>query len=161
MNNIYTVGGMLNSSWTKKFIWWRHISCWWLFDQWDPSTATPMEGVCRPQHPCWKINLIWSHSVRVSWSANELFSRSSCMYVCMYLPNPTATARMWHKASNMDVIMYVRAHVCLSVCLRTCVCVCADTKGKKIPHILKFSNDLKTKFKWRWHDDVCMTSVLH
>ena len=35
--------------------------------------------VCEPQGViCWKINLIWSHSMRVSWSASELFTQPSC-----------------------------------------------------------------------------------
>ena len=50
-----------------------------LFDQWDPSTATLMEEVCGLQ---WVIilrnkNLIWSHSMRISWSDLELFSQLS------------------------------------------------------------------------------------
>ena len=45
------------------------------FDQWDPSTATLMEIVCGSQGKlCWKINLIWSHSLRVSWSTYKLLA---------------------------------------------------------------------------------------
>ena len=45
-------------------------------DQWDPSTATVMEEVCGAQRGlCWKINLIWSYSMKVSWSGYELFSK--------------------------------------------------------------------------------------
>ena len=44
--------------------------------QWDSSTATPMEEVCELQGgQFWKINFIWSYSMRVSQSANELFCR--------------------------------------------------------------------------------------
>ena len=47
------------------------------FYQWDPSTATLTEEVYGPQGGlCWKINLIWSHSMTVSRSAYELFSWS-------------------------------------------------------------------------------------
>ena len=47
------------------------------FYQWDLSNATPIEEVCGPQKElCWKINVIWSHSMRVSQSAHELFSQS-------------------------------------------------------------------------------------
>ena len=36
------------------------------FDQWDPSTEILMEKLYRPQGGlCWKINLIWSDSMRV------------------------------------------------------------------------------------------------
>ena len=46
------------------------------FDQWDPRTSTPMEDMCGLQGwLCWKINLILSHFMRVSWSAYEPFSR--------------------------------------------------------------------------------------
>ena len=42
----------------------------------DPSTETLMEQVCRLQRElCWKINLIWSHSMRQSCSAYELFTQ--------------------------------------------------------------------------------------
>ena len=44
------------------------------FNQWDPSTATAMKEVCGLQSGLyWKINHIWSHSMRVSWLAYELF----------------------------------------------------------------------------------------
>ena len=37
-------------------------------NQWDPSTTTPMKEVCEPQGGlCQKLNLMWSHSMRVSW----------------------------------------------------------------------------------------------
>ena len=37
-----------------------------LFDQWNLSTATPIEKVSKLQEiVCWKINFIWSHSMRV------------------------------------------------------------------------------------------------
>ena len=45
------------------------------FDQWDPSTLTLMEEMGGLYGKLfWKINLIWSHSMRVSWSAYELCS---------------------------------------------------------------------------------------
>ena len=40
------------------------------FEKWDLSTATLIREVYEPQ----KINLIWSHFMRVSWSAYELFN---------------------------------------------------------------------------------------
>ena len=47
------------------------------FYQWDPKTATPMEEMCRLQERlCWKINLIWSHFMRVSWAAYEFFQQT-------------------------------------------------------------------------------------
>ena len=56
------------------------------FDQLDPTTATPMEEVCEPQGElCLKINLIWSHFMRISWSANELFSYLSSSLYCYSL----------------------------------------------------------------------------
>ena len=40
------------------------------FYQWGSSTLTPMEEVCCLQGWLyWKINLIWSYSIRVPWSA--------------------------------------------------------------------------------------------
>ena len=61
--------------WAKKFIWCCHICCWgFFFYQCDASTATPMEAVCYPRGGLvWKINLIWSHSMRISRSVYELF----------------------------------------------------------------------------------------
>ena len=32
-----------------------------------------------------KINLIWLHSMKISWSAFELFSLPSCLCVCIYI----------------------------------------------------------------------------
>ena len=69
---IYIYENGLKSSLAEKVIWWRHICYWWLF--W-PSIAKPVEDVRRLQRVlCWKIIFIWSHSMRVSWSAYELFS---------------------------------------------------------------------------------------
>ena len=66
--------GGLKSSEAEKFIWARHIFCWWLFYQWDPSTATPIEEVREVQRGlCLKILM------RVSWSAYELFSWPSLL----------------------------------------------------------------------------------
>ena len=49
-----------------------------IFYQWDPSTTILTEEMCGSQRgPCWKTDLIWSHSMRVSWSAYELFSQPS------------------------------------------------------------------------------------
>ena len=46
------------------------------FYQWDPSTTTPIKEVYGLQVGlCWKINLIWSHSMGVFWSAYELLSQ--------------------------------------------------------------------------------------
>ena len=57
-------------------------------DQWAPSTAAPMEKLCEPQEGLgWKINLIWSHSMWISWSAYELFSQPSYT-VCIHLNHP-------------------------------------------------------------------------
>ena len=69
-----------------KFIWWRRIYCWWLFNQSDPSTSISMIEIYRPQEElCWKINLIWSHFIKVIWSDYEIFSRSSCTYIYIYI----------------------------------------------------------------------------
>ena len=49
----------------------RHTS-WFIFTN---GIAISTKEECRPKKVlCWKINLIWSHSMRVSWSAYELFS---------------------------------------------------------------------------------------
>ena len=46
-------------------------------DQQNPRIATLMEEICGTQCGLYqKINLIWSNSMRVSWSAYELF----CQY---------------------------------------------------------------------------------
>ena len=61
---------------------WPDICCWWLY-QWDQNIATPMGEMCGLQEGlCWKIKLIWSHSIKVSWLAYKFFSRP--LYVCMY-----------------------------------------------------------------------------
>ena len=73
LGNIY----LLIQWWAEKFILWCYIY-WWLFVQWDPSTAILVEEVCGPQIGlCWKLNLIWSHSMRIFWSAYELFNQPS------------------------------------------------------------------------------------
>ena len=68
----------LKSSYTEKFIWWHYIS-YLFFDQWNQCTSTLM--VIGPQGGlCWKINFIWSISIRVSWSPYELFSSYSYVH---------------------------------------------------------------------------------
>ena len=48
------------------------------FYKWDSSTTTSMEQSCALQGEiCWKINIIWSLSMSVSWSICELLSRPS------------------------------------------------------------------------------------
>ena len=50
----------------------------------ESSMAKSMEEVCGQEGGlCWKINLIWLHSIRLSWSDNELFSRAAyCGRIC-------------------------------------------------------------------------------
>ena len=94
--HIYKDG--LKNSLAEKLIWWYHISCWWLFltneiqvlqhhrkkcvnrkeDFIEKQTSfehIPWEYLGQPMNfsadPC--MELIWSHSMRVSWSAYELF----------------------------------------------------------------------------------------
>ena len=61
------------------------------FDQWYPSTATPMEEVCGPQGALhWKLNLTWLHSMIAYWSTNELFKRTHIyffvgIYIYIYI----------------------------------------------------------------------------
>ena len=44
------------------------------FDRVDPSTATQVEKVCGPQGLLfWKINIIWFHSIWISWSPYDFF----------------------------------------------------------------------------------------
>ena len=70
----------------ENFTWWYHICCWWLFNLWDPSSATPMEQMCELQRKLyWKINLIWLHSTRTSWSVHELFSCILYIYIYIYI----------------------------------------------------------------------------
>ena len=65
-------GGVLISSYDEV------ISAVDFFDQRDPSTVISTEEMCGSQWAlCWKINLIWSHSIRASLSAYELFSSPS------------------------------------------------------------------------------------
>ena len=47
-----------------------------------PRTVTPMKDVNGLQRGRgWKINLIWSHYMRVTWSVYDHFSQSSCIYI--------------------------------------------------------------------------------
>ena len=46
------------------------------FDPWDPSSATP-KCVDSKEGLYWKIILIWSHFMRVSWSAYEFTAKPS------------------------------------------------------------------------------------
>ena len=56
------------------------------FDQLDPRTATPMEQVSGEKGElCWERNLIWSYSLRVSWSVYELSSWLSDIYIYIYI----------------------------------------------------------------------------
>ena len=53
------------------------------FYRWDQRTSIPAEEMCEPQRGLHlKIKLIESHSIRVSWSAYELFSRP---YIYIYI----------------------------------------------------------------------------
>ena len=61
-----------------KFKWWHPICRWWLYDQWEPSTAKLIEEICWPQWGwCWKMYHIWLLPMRVSLSVCELFSHSA------------------------------------------------------------------------------------
>ena len=56
------------------------------WDQLDTNTVTLIMRKLQGRLQ-WKINLIWSHSMRVSWLAYELFSRlfiAVCSYVSTY-----------------------------------------------------------------------------
>ena len=69
-------------SWKVPMIMMSYLLLITFLDQWDPSTAI-LKEVCELYgRLCWKINLIWSHSMRVSWSIYELFSWPS--YVLSY-----------------------------------------------------------------------------
>ena len=47
-------------------------------DRYDLSMASLMKKVCGLQgEGYYKINLIWSHSILVFWSSDELFSKPS------------------------------------------------------------------------------------
>ena len=47
--------------------------CFLFFYQWDPSSTTLMEEMCRPQEEtCWKIRFIWSYSKSILVS-QEMF----------------------------------------------------------------------------------------
>ena len=57
----------------RLMLYWLLMNFW--DEKWDPNTATPMEVCMLLQGElCWKVNLIWSHSMRVSWWAYELCS---------------------------------------------------------------------------------------
>ena len=60
----------------KKSWWGCNICCWLrFFYPWGPSNVTLTEEIWGPQGTLhWKIKLIRSHSMRVSWSGNNLFS---------------------------------------------------------------------------------------
>ena len=77
----------LKRSLAEKFIWWRHICCCWLFDQWDTTTATPMKEVSVPlKSACWILNLISSHSMRVSLLSLWTF-KPTYIYIYIYIHN--------------------------------------------------------------------------
>ena len=52
---------LTNGIQTLQYLWWNCVEC--------------------KEDYVEKLNLIWSHSIRVSWSAYELFSWPSCSYV--------------------------------------------------------------------------------
>ena len=58
------------------------------FDQQDPSTVTAMKemnGLQGGRGLYWKINPIESHSMRISWSAYELFGWPPYIYIYIYI----------------------------------------------------------------------------
>ena len=76
--------------WAENFSW-CHICCWWL-NQYEASTTTSIEVMCEWLNAlCWKINLTWLHSMRISWSAYKIFSQPSCVciYIYIYIYPPT------------------------------------------------------------------------
>ena len=77
--------------WAEKFIWLCNIYCWWLFDQWDPSTATPIKEMYGPQGKLgWKINHICLYSKKESWSANQLLVDPR-IYIYIYIKEQETT----------------------------------------------------------------------
>ena len=70
----------------EKFIPWCHIYHWCLFWQMRSKHCTPMKEVCGLQRCLrWKINIIWSPSMEVFWSAYEFFNRTSYIYIYIYI----------------------------------------------------------------------------
>ena len=70
----------------------------------------PSEGVCS------KINLIWSHSMRVSWSAYELFSLSSYIYIYIYkytlvYKSKAGVISLFWREIRISTIIKVEEHV--------------------------------------------------
>ena len=50
----------------------------YFFDEWDENITTTKREVCGLQEVlCWKINFIWSHSMRIYCSAYTFFSWST------------------------------------------------------------------------------------
>ena len=66
--------------------------------------CVPLEELCR------KINLIWSHSMKISWSACELFSRLALWIFCdvSFRLNPK-TKHITFKKQQMTIEMFIYA----------------------------------------------------
>ena len=79
----------------KKFKWWHYICS----EQCNPNTRIVLG---QRRRLCWKINQVWSHSMKVSSSAYELFSQPSYIYIYIYRER--------------------EREMCVCVCV--CVCVC-------------------------------------
>ena len=76
---------------------------------------------------CYKINLIWSYSIRVSLLDNELFSQPLCVYIYIYI--------------------YIYTHMYLCVCV--CVCMCqyqCGLKAERIVHLVLYPVDTVSIF---------------
>ena len=72
------------TSW--KFIWWRHICSWWFFrPMGSKHCKTNGRSVWAEERLCWSINLIWSYSMKVFWSAYYLCSRPINLYIYIYI----------------------------------------------------------------------------
>ena len=114
--------------------------------QWYPITATSMEGVCRPQgRPHWKMNHIWSHSMRVLWS---YYSDHHLYLPTLYFINAFRTHVVFLKISRSGM-MQLRRNYMWQLGKLVVMCCQRRWQGSRTRQLFANSNDINFAFESR------------
>ena len=93
----------------------QHICCRWLF--WQVGSKHWNNDERRGQ--CWKINLIWSHSILEFWSAYDIFSWSSLICTILKVEFWIGRNLVVIRKATKEIMLLVRQNVWIIYVRRT------------------------------------------
>ena len=84
--------------WAEKFVDWCHMEYWWMFDQWDSSTATPLEEMCNcKERTMLKYNPHYTFHEYLGQPMN--FSADPYIYIYIYIVIHRQTVLFYQNSS--------------------------------------------------------------